>query len=320
MRTLWRTTASLLRKYPILWLPVVLARLITFHLGWLDDTLRYKIGIRLLPLLAHTHAHSVLSGNITTDSPEPVVLRKIAALTAPIHFGRLFVGDFLFACALIAIAAMLRSLAITGRGTLRDAGAPISESVYRISIFCLKLLGLGLISGWITSYVAPFVGSFIDHNGPQKLLLLSHRSQMALGGSPIFIDFLYHLWILPITLCVVYVIAPIELHLLQPPDLPPAPNQRRQARLAEMTASVGISVLGLAAWTAQRSFFQLIVRTDQNTYLTSIAASLVKAIPYVPLYIAFYLIANPDSPLVTTPEAPLDLPSLPESPPPSISA
>jgi hypothetical protein len=320
MRTLWRKTASLLRKYPILWLPVVLARLITFNLGRLDDPLRLKIGLRLMPWLMHSHAHSVLSGNIVTDAPDADVMRKVVALTAPIHFATLFVGDFLFACALIAIAAMLQSFATTGRGTLRVTVAPISESAYRILIFCLKLLGLEMISGWITSLLAPFVGSFIDHNGPQKLLLLSYKSQMALGGSPIFNDFLYHLWILPITLCVVYVIAPIELHLLQPPDVPPDLNQRRQARLAEMIAAVAISALGFAVWTAQHSLFQVIVRTNQNTYLANIVGSLVKAIPYAPLYIALYLIANPDSLLIADPEAPLDRPSPPQSPQPSTAA
>jgi hypothetical protein len=303
MRTLWRTTASILRKYPILWLPVALARLIAFHLVWLDSTVRSKLIHALMPWLMHTHAHSVLSGNIVADSTTPNALRKFVVLTAPIQYGTLFLEDFLFACALIATASILHNLATDAPATLRATATPITSSASRISIFCLKLLALTLLSSWTTSFLAPFAGSFIDHNGSQKLLFLSVKSQMALGGSPIFIDFLYHLWILPIALCVVYVIAPIELHLLQPPDLLPAPNQRRQARLAEITATVAISALGLAVWTAQRSLFQLIVRTDQNTYLTGIVASFVRAIPYVPLYIAFYLIANPDTRLPDAPES-----------------
>lgn len=247
MRNLWRTTESLLRRYPILWLPVVIARLITFNLSSLDDVARFKIGRRFISWLTHTHAHSVLGGNITIDSPRPEVLRKAAAMTAPIHFATLFVSDFLFACTLIGIAAMLHTFATTGHGTLRVAAAPIYESAHRILIYCLKLVGVSLISLRIISFLAPLVGSFIDHNGPQKLLHLSLKSQMTLGSSPIFIDFLDDLWILPITLCVVYVIGPIELHLLQPLDVLPTPTQRRQARLAGMTAAVAISTLGLCS-------------------------------------------------------------------------
>jgi hypothetical protein len=298
---------------------VALARIISFHLNWLDSVVRSKLIHVLMPWLIHTHAHSVLSGNIVADSTTPNALRKFVALTAPIQYGTLYLENFTFACALIATAAILHNLATDAPTTLRASATPITSSAKRISIFCLKLLGLSLLSSWITSLLAPFAGSFIDHNGPQKLLFLSLKSQMALGGSPIFVDFLYHLWILPITLCVVYVIAPIELHLLQPPDLLPAPNQRRQARLAEMTATVVISALGVAVFAAERNLFQLIVRTDQNTYLASLIASLLRAIPYVPLYIAFYLIANPNCPFLATPDSIEPLPSPPQSPPPSIS-
>jgi hypothetical protein len=302
MKALWRSTLSLLRKYPILWLPVALARVISFNLHWVDSTVRSKLIHALMPWLMHTHAHSVLSGNVVVDSPEPDALRKFVVLTAPIQYGTQFLGDFLFACALIAIAAILHSFATTGRGTLREAAIPISSSSYRISIFCLKLLGLNLIATLVISFLAPFVTSFISHNGPEKLLLLSPESQMALGRSALFINLIDHLWILPITLCVVYLMAPIELHLLQPPDLPPTPYQRKQARLAEIIAAVAISAIGVAVSAAERNLFQVIARTDQNVYLTSIVASLVRAIPYVPLYVAFYLIANPDTPLAIAPK------------------
>jgi len=300
---------------------VACARIISFHLNWLYSVVHSKLIHALMPWLMHTHAHSVLSGNIVVDSTTPDALRKFVVLTAPIKYGTLFLEDFIFACALIATAAILNNLATDAPVTLRAAATPITSSAKRISIFCFKLLGLSLLSSWITSFLAPFAGSFIDHNGPQKLLFLSLKSQMALGRSPLFINFLYHLWILPITLCVVYVIAPIELHLLQPPDLPPTPNQRKQARLAEIAAAIAISALGIAASAAERNLFQLIVRTDLATYLTSLIASLVRAIPYIPLYIAFYLIANPDNPFTLVPgTSPEPLPAPPQSPPSSTSA
>jgi hypothetical protein len=181
------------------------------------------------------------------------------------------------------------------------------------------LLGASLIARLLTSFLGPFMDSFINHNGPEKLLLLSPASQIALGRSSLFINFFDHLWILPITLCVVYIMAPIELHLLQPPDVLPNHNQRRQARLASTTVAVTISALGVAVSTAEQNLFQVIAHTGQAMYLTNLVGSLLRAIPFVPLYIAVYLIANPDTPFIVTPEAPLDLPTPPQSPPESTS-
>lgn len=315
MRSLWRNTASLLRKYPILWLPVVLARFITFNLGRLEVALRRALTKQLMPWLTHSQAHSVLSGTITTEAPQPEALRKFAALTGPIHFGRLFIDDFVFACALIAIAAILHSFATTGRATVHIAANRIFDSSSRILIFCLKLLSLNLISAWITYRLDPLVNWFLDNIEAQKLLFLSPRAQVALGGSNLFLGFIYELSVLPITLCVVYIMAPVELHLLQPPDLLPTPKQRRQARLAEMTAAIAISILGAIVWATERSLFQRIVHTDLNTYLILAVASLLRAIPYVPLYVAFYLIANPDSPIAFASSSPDLFPTPPESPP-----
>ena len=300
MRNLWRTSLSLLRQYPILWIPVIVARVISFNLHWIDDPLRRNVGLRLMPWLMHTHAHSVLSGSITTGVPDAVVTRKVMALTTPIHFAIAFLGDFALACALIAVAAILHSFATTGRSTVRVAAAPISSSSYRVSIFCLKLLGLDLISGWIISFLAPSVISFLNHGGLEKLFSLSLKSQIALERSPLLIDLIDHLWILPITLGVVYVMAPLQLHLLQPPDRLPDPNQRKKARLASMSAAVAISALGVLSFAAQQSLFQLIFRTDLHVYLIGTISSLFIATPYVPLYIAFYLIANPDSPIIAS--------------------
>jgi hypothetical protein len=63
-----------------------------------------------------------------------------------------------------------------------------------------------------------------------------------------------------------------------------------------MTAAIAISALGALVWAAERRLFQMIVHTNESTYLILAIASLVRAIPYAPLYIAFYLIANPNNP------------------------
>jgi hypothetical protein len=321
MRTLWRSTASILRRYAVLWLPVAIAQFISFNLKWLDGAIRSRLMHVLMPWLLHSQSHSVLGGTIVVDSPAPEAMRKFIALTAPIQYGTKYLGDFLFACALIATAAILHSLVANNRGTLRDAATPISSSINRIAIYCLKLLAISVAANVVVSFLAPFYLSFVTHNGPEKLLHLSPESQVALASSTLFTIFLDHLWLLPITLCVVYVMAPIELHLLQPPDLLPTPGQKKQARLVAATAAIVISALAIAISAIEQNVFNLqgIAHSDQTLYWINTFASLVRAIPFAPLYIAFYLIATPDSPLALTPESLHPIPSPSQSPPESTS-
>jgi predicted tellurium resistance membrane protein TerC len=87
-----------------------------------------------------------------------------------------------------------------------------------------------------------------------------------------------------------------------------------------VTAAIAISALALVAFAAEQGVFELVFGTGPRLYLAHALTSLITAVPYVPLYIAFSLIANPERPLVAIPETQLALPSLPQSPPPSSAA
>jgi tetrahydromethanopterin S-methyltransferase subunit C len=305
MRTLWRTTASLLRKYPILWLPAILAEVLAFNIGWLENLLRHWLIQKLLPWLSE--GHSVLSNSPVYGAPTQQVMNKVIFLATPIEWGARFLSDAIFACALVATAAMLRRISHTGIGTLREAVAPIAASSRRILIFSLKIFGLNIAFRSMAGLLSPLIVSVNPQTIQGKLealFSLSLKTSNALEKLNLVPNLINDLLTLPITLGFVYIIATLQLRLIQPQNFNPTPEQKKPARLAAIYAAVAFIVLGILTSTVEFILLQqLSPASNLVVYAVRTITSLITAIPYVPLYIAFYLIANSDSPLATLPEA-----------------
>jgi hypothetical protein len=305
MRTLWRTTVSLLRKYPILWLPAILADVLTFNIDWLDNLLRHWLTQKLLPWLSE--GHSVLSNSPVYVAPTQQVINIAIYLTAPIEWGARFLSDVIFACALVATAAILRNIAETGIGTLREAIAPIAASRRRILIFSLKLFALNLVGVCVMLLLAAPIMSLNPQVIQHKLetfFSLSLKTSLALERLNLIPNLFSYLWALPITLCIVYVIAPWQLRLIQPLDFNPSMEQKKQARLAAIYVTLAIIVLSILTSIIESTLLQQLSPASRLVvYSVGTITSLITVLPNVPLYIAFYLIANPDSPLAALPEA-----------------
>jgi len=318
MRSLFRATLSLVRSNPILWLPVAIVEVVNFNLRWLERIVHRELATQLAIHLSQ--AHSVLSENTYIAAPTPDLIRKVTALTAPITFGSQLLCDFLLAAAMVATAVILESLSQTGRASLRASIAPTAGSSYRIFIFSLKLFGLNLVSGAIVGLLAPLVASLRLPQTLEGSFPLSLRSSLALETSGLIGNLVTYLWILPVTLAVVCVIAPLQVRLIQPPDSVPAPDQAKRARLAGILAAVSISTLTFLVSTLEAFLFQMRPTSSLLTYAAGFAAILITAVPNIPLYIAFYLIATPADPHVATAGPEDSLPEPPQSPPESISA
>jgi hypothetical protein len=213
----------------------------------------------------------------------------------------------------VATAVILESLARTGRASLRASIAPTANSGYRIFIYSLKLFGLNLVAGSLGSFLYVWTlqlqnswaestsASLKFVNGVQQLNLPAVLSTLLLA------------------IGVAVIITPIAVRLIQPPDTVPAPNQANRARVAGIFAAVAISILSFLVSTLETPLFQQQHPTSSLfIYAIGMAATLITAIPNIPLYIALYLIATPDSPF-TIPESPGLLQELPQSPPSSIA-
>jgi hypothetical protein len=132
---------------------------------------------------------------------------------------------------------------------------------------------------------------------------LSLKSSIALENSNIFPILIDHIWVLPITLCLVYVVAPLQLRLVQPPDFGFSLGQKRDARLAAILAAVASSVLGIVTAILESQLFQHLRLAATFTYPIWTITALINAVPFVFLYVALYLIANPDSPVAVPPSS-----------------
>jgi len=300
MRDLWRSTTSLLRQHPILWLPIAIVEFVNFNLCWLENLFNNWRFHQLL--LRQSEGRSVLSASPLSVAPTHATMLKLETITIPISLSTQLLYDVLLACALFATAVILQRIAETGSGTLRDAVAPVKSSIRRIMVYALTLFGLGVIAGSLISFLSTLVHplNLLDFQSKlEKVLSLSLQSQFALERSnfiPTFINSLLHyLWTIPITLCVVYVIAPLQVRLLQPPDTNPTTQQARSARIAGALAALALAA---CAFLLFQVTFSLIPSSFPGVrYFFQAANSLITLAIYAPLFIAIYLIANPESPL-----------------------
>jgi len=319
MRDLWRSTTSVLRQHPILWLPVAIVEFIAFNLGWLEHMFQNYLLHQLIFRLSEDH--SVLSA--TAAAPNHVTMLRLQYITILLGLSTQLLYDVLLACALFATAAILQRIAETGGGMLREAVAPVKSSIRRIMVYALTLFGLGVIAGSLISFLSTLVHplNLLDFQSKlEKVLSLSLQSQFALERSnfiPTFINSLLHyLWTIPITLCVVYVIAPLQVRLLQPPDTNPTAKQARSARIAGALAALALAA---CAFLLFQVTFSLIPSSFPGArYFFQAANSLITLAIYAPLFIAIYLIATPDSPLAIPSTPPIA--QLEESAPPASDA
>jgi hypothetical protein len=180
-------------------------------------------------------------------------------------------------------------------------------SIRRILVFAFTLCGLEVIAGLLISFLSPLLPAFYQPDLQIKLehlIPLSVSYQIALQISKLLSylisnGFVYF-WLIPITLCVVYVIAPLQVRLLQPPDTDPTAQQARSARIAGTLAALASAACAFLLFQ-----FRLWVHPPSSPgtmYFFQAATSLIALATYVPLYIAIYLIATPESPLSALPE------------------
>jgi hypothetical protein len=94
---------------------------------------------------------------------------------------------------------------------------------------------------------------------------------------------------------VVYVIAPLQVRLLQPPDTNTTAQQAWSARIAGTLAA--LASVACAFLLFQVEFYFVPPSSSAILYSFRAVTSLITLAIYAPLFIAIYLIAKPESPL-----------------------
>jgi len=324
MRDLWRSTTSLLRQYPILWLPIAIVEFIELILSWPESLFRHWLIQKLLLWLSE--GHSVLSSSPVYGAPTQHAINMAILLATPIGWCILLLYNVLLTCAIIAIASMLQRIPEAGSGTLRDAVAPIKSSIHRILVFAFTLFGLNVIGQSIAGLLFPLVQSInLNHLQSKLVQMLEHilplsvRSQIALEHTNLISNIFANLWPIPITLCVVYIIAPFQVRLLQQPDSNSTAQQVRSARIVWFLAILTSTAATVVSHVLETSLSIALQPSPIIFYLFEVVEHLISVAIYAPLFIAIYLIANPDSPLAIPP-APQNTPPEEEDVPPAEEA
>ena len=303
MQTLWRTTASILRNYPILWLPLVAADLVSFGLSWTERRLHHDLILHLVSWLSQSH--SVLSSTPVYADPPPYTASVIAILTAPITWVTYFASTVLYTSAMLVTASILANLADNGQPRPRSAALALSSSRRRILLFSLKLCAIFVLSLPVMGLL--FAVAFEFQRFLETTAFLPLKLQLQLQHADLF----GYLTELPILMAIAYMVAPIALKLLQPPGAIPTPQARKAARIATLIVVAVTSTLEIFLPRVVTTFLQqLNPAPPLVVYIVRTLTSLIAAVPYVLLYIALYLIATPDSPLAIPPPAntePVDL-------------
>jgi hypothetical protein len=278
---------------------VAIVEFVELILRWLESLFRHWLIQKLLLWLSE--GHSVLSNSPVYRAPTQHVINKAIIIAAPIGWCILLLYNVLLTCAMVAIASMLQRIPEAGTGTLRDAVAPIKSTVRRILVFAITLFGLNVIGQTITSFLALLVQPINLNNFQSRLeqiLSLSLKSQIALEQSNFISNIFANLWPIPITLCVVYVIAVLQIRLLQPPGTYPTAQQIGNARIVWFLAAITSTVATCASILLEASLLIVLQQSHSIIYLFDVVIHLIRLAIYAPLFIAIYLIATPESPLL----------------------
>jgi hypothetical protein len=288
MQTLFRRTSFLFWQYPILWLSVVIADLAAFSLNQLQAK------------LTHAIIMSMVSRSVLGNVPEPLhyghKTLEIAILTRPIVWGAHLVHISLYSAAMVSMALLIPSLLQKEKLSLRTLITLIRESSYRLLLFSLKMLiviGIGAVL-----MALPLVAYFGSH-GPRYISI----NAFSYCESALFFA------------AIAYLMSSAAVRLLRPEGSPVlTPAVTRQARISAALATVASVALSFLALQVEPNF-QFRSSNSAGIFAFEIAASLIAALPYIPLFIAFAILAA-DKQLSA--EIPDDSEWL-ESPPPSES-
>jgi hypothetical protein len=276
MRTLWRTTAYLFWQHPILWLPVVLADLIAFCLRTLQDWMTHAV---IYSLVA---GHSVLS-----SSPEPVQ-------TLPVVWSVIFAASkllvellnaYLYAAAMVAISILIPALIAQTRIPWREIPFAIRQRRVQILLLRLKVFGMLIVAASLGAALIVYLPRL--HFLPPLFAIESHSESYAIEAV--------------VLAAIAWILAPSAVALLRPREAPPtnAQSMRHARILAAISVSATAALYYLATFLRPSFAPELTTPLAINAFW--LIASVASALPYIPLFIALYLIANPDNPLAIPP-------------------
>lgn len=269
MRELWQKTAALFWERPILWVPVLCADFLRYWLWTFEDTASRKLVIWLL------YKHSVLGGLVPrTSGSEISLILKAALIGAPPLWGSYFLDICFYTSALLMTSALAEMIVAESKPDLLVALRFMKLRLRRVVPFSLKVF-LFLVGGAVI--FASTLGRF--GGGLTRMYIYGF------GATAIW------------SALIAYFMAPAAILLLR--DSQSALLKRESAvrgRAFAIAATIAVSAIAYFATLAeQSSATSPIFAHGAPVLAVNCVASLVAALPYIPLFIALSLIEKSDT-------------------------
>lgn len=272
MRQLWRKTSDIFWQFPILWLPTLVADVVTFcfeRLWWL---LRHEVIFRLM------QSHSVLD-NTPDYRIHGVAPTALTILLAFLKLFETFLGICFYTAAFLITALLVQGFLQNFSVEYSFVAAMLKQQRRNIFVFSLKLFLLLILAAALVTEAVIFLTPRLSHL-PQLYGVTAAD--------------VVNISVILLLVCVAYIITPSAIALLRLPDLPPVKSNAVVAgRIFAMLAVAASSVVDVFAGPVERVLFREVAHINTVTSQTTYAiASLLGAFPYIFLFIALALIAS----------------------------
>lgn len=266
LKDLWRKTRELFGKYPVLWLPVLVADLVKFLL----EFPRHWMTRSVVRIVVEPH-HSVLG-----TTPDPASRSSVfwaSVMSAPFTWDTYFIDICLYTAAFVVTAALVRMALQNQQPKIAAGLRSLTSKILSGLGLSLKVFVLYVIAAMYFGFLLTVLSKIIDPRSfPSTVPILAS----------VIVGFL-----------VAYFIAPCAVRLLLTKDSPSLVAKThwtaRAFAILAMLASVLLSVF------CQRAELSLM---RDGSYLfgaarliTDAGASLLTVLPYIPLFVVLSLIA-----------------------------
>ena len=264
MKDLLRKTFELIRAYPVLCAPYLVACLLAFGL-WRLRGMAEKAIFRWF-----STSHSVLGGAV--QAPTDSAFAKATLAYLPLGLATIFAIICLFVAVLVVTGGMVNAIGSEQEPDAREGLARLAHDWGRILLFSLKfLLAIGVVGVGVT------VPLFY------LLRAVHHREYLT---TPSWLPALLVLYVG----CLVWLMMPAAIRLLRPDKVGPISTQvRNWGAILAVVASEAGNALGLLAQRLEKGIifdnrWELAARSAFNAILANA--------PDVLLFIALALLAN----------------------------
>jgi hypothetical protein len=238
--------------------------------------------------MTHAVIYSLVAGHsVLSSSPEPVQ-------TLPVVWSVIFAASkllvellnaYLYAAAMVAISILIPALIAQTRIPWREIPFAIRQRRVQILLLMLKVFGMLIVAASLGAALIVYLPRL--HFLPPLFAIESHSESYAIEAV--------------VLAAIAWILAPSAVALLRPREAPPtnAQSMRHARILAAISVSATAALYYLATFLRPSFAPELTTPLAINAFW--LIASVASALPYIPLFIALYLIANPDNPLAIPP-------------------